>query len=294
MQIQPGAACFEVVAHRGARTLADSACVAPENTMPAFQEAARHGAAIELDVIATTNGRILVHHDDDTGRMYRLPGGEKPVRKASFAEMQKAVLNREGHEETVKKMLGPGSEYRMADAFLSTPIPELEEVLEALPNTRFYVELKTDNGQVRHGETNDLERRVADLIREKNLYQRVKVISFCTESLRKIKSLNPKITTGLDFELPAFMHKNRLLLSAYVWFARNWIGVDSLHPSYSDTTPDLVELAHKAGIPVIPWVSGQTRDEEKALFPKLLGMRVDGLITNAVDLLNEALAPNSP
>jgi glycerophosphoryl diester phosphodiesterase len=41
-------------------------------------------------------------------------------------------------------------------------------------------------------------------------------------------------------------------------------------------------------------VNQQTRQEEKALFPTLIGMGVDGLITNSVDLLHEALAKHTP
>lgn len=287
MPIQPN---FQIVAHRGVRTHADPLRMPPENTLPAFMESAREGVAIELDVIATTDGRLVIHHDDETGRMFSLPDGEKTVRKMTFAQLQNARFNTAGHEASVRKMLG-------ADAFFTTPaphrnvsIPELAPVLDQLPDTHVYVELKTYDREVRRNDNNQLEQRVARLIREKNLYHRVTVISFSPLSLRRIKQLDPRIPTGLDFEIPRWLRTNRLLLSAFVHlYARHWARVDTLHPSYDSISPTLVHLAHQAGMPIVPWVSGQTRQQEQALFPGLIRMGVDGLITNAVDLLKQAV-----
>ena len=52
-------------AHRG---LYDEQ-TAPENSMEAFRRAAQAGFGIELDVQLTRDGRMVVHHDGDTGRV---------------------------------------------------------------------------------------------------------------------------------------------------------------------------------------------------------------------------------
>ena len=58
-----------LVAHRG------GAALAPENTLPAFEQAARLGAdAFELDVRLTADGEVVVFHDDDTARVTGQPG----------------------------------------------------------------------------------------------------------------------------------------------------------------------------------------------------------------------------
>ncbi len=58
-----------LVAHRG------GAALAPENTLAAFEEAARLGAdAFELDVHLTADGEVVVFHDDDTLRVTGEPG----------------------------------------------------------------------------------------------------------------------------------------------------------------------------------------------------------------------------
>lgn len=281
---------FEVVAHRGARTLANHQQIAPENTMPSFEEAAKLGASIELDVIATTDGRIVVHHDDKTGRVFKLPGGDRLVRESSFADMQGAVLNEPGHEKTVKKMLGKGSSYQTPSHYKKITVPELETVLTQLPNTRFYVELKTDDEQVAHNTNNDLGARVVKLIQEKNLYDRVTVISFSPLALRRVKQLDPKIRTGLDFNLPHYAKKLPLGLKYFInVHAKRWAKVDDLLPNYRETNAQLVKIGHKAGMRVLPWVSGETRSQEQQHFPQLINLKVDGLISNAVDLLNQTL-----
>jgi glycerophosphoryl diester phosphodiesterase len=232
---------------------------------------------------------VVVHHDDATGKIFSLPGGEKPVRKASFAEIQAARFNPAGHEADVNRLLGMGGQYQTPAAFRAVTIPELETVLAALPQTRFYVELKTYDHEVRAHDNNDLEARVVRLIREKSLYNRVTVISFSPASLRRVKQLDARIRTGLDFRLPGWAGKHPWLARVFVTYAKRWVRADSLHPAYDDTSAALVDASHRSGLPVVPWVSGQTRDQEQALFPKLIGMGVDGLITNAVDVLNQEL-----
>jgi glycerophosphoryl diester phosphodiesterase len=100
----------EVIAHRGApREL-------PENTLPSFQRALDLGAAgIELDVHATRDDRVVVHHDPDV----LLPGalGRQPIRSLSFGELAGAGQ--------------PGG------------VPLLDEVLRLVAGrARLYVEIK--------------------------------------------------------------------------------------------------------------------------------------------------------
>lgn len=280
----------QVIAHRGVRTDANPENMAPENTMPAFMEAARQGAAIELDVISTTDGNLKVHHDNKTGRIFQIAGPQQDVHRLTAKAMGQATLNVAGHEATVNKMLGPGSQYKMPARYSTVTVPELENVLEALPDTHFYVELKVPDPELLRKGGNQLEKRVAQLIQDKHLYDQVTVISFSPHSLRKTKALNPHIKTGLNFSLLPWLRHNELFLNAFVnLYAKRWARVDSIHPSYDATNPMLVRIAHDAGMPLFTWVNKQTRNEEKAIFPELIDMQVDGIMTNAVDLLNQAV-----
>ena len=69
-----------VIAHRGA------SAYAPENTLKAFALAADMGADMsELDVICTSDGKLVVFHDDTTGRW---ESTDRVVRDITYADTQ--------------------------------------------------------------------------------------------------------------------------------------------------------------------------------------------------------------
>lgn len=282
---------FGVVGHRGATTNRNPERIMPENTLPAFHAAHQQGAAIELDVMTTRDGKVVVHHDFETGRIFRLPGRQKPIRETTWEELKNARFNAKGHEQSMNRLLGGKAAYKSPDCFEKLTVPKLKTVLEQLPEAKFSIELKNPSPL----KPNPLERKVASLIKEKNLYNQVTVLGFSPFSLRKIKQIDPKIHTALNFELPEIVKKSPFLMKGFVnLYAKKLVGVDALQPRYGDVTPALVELSHKAGMPITPWVNKETRAGEQAKMPQLIDMGVDGLITNSVDLLNEALKQAAP
>lgn len=69
-----------VIAHRGA------SAYAPENTMPAFELAVRQGAdMLELDVLRSADGVLVVFHDDTTERW---DGQQRLAASCTLAELQ--------------------------------------------------------------------------------------------------------------------------------------------------------------------------------------------------------------
>jgi glycerophosphoryl diester phosphodiesterase len=96
----------QVIAHRGA------SAAAPENSLAAFRQAVALGAdGIELDVHASADGALVVHHDP------RLAGGD------AIAELTLGAIR-------ASKL--PNGE----------PIPTLEEALQAAAPADVWVELK--------------------------------------------------------------------------------------------------------------------------------------------------------
>lgn len=71
----------------------------PENSLTAFEAAARRGYAIELDVRPTKDGVIVVFHDDDLKRMC---GKNALVRDLTFRELRGLTLN--GTEEVIPSL----------------------------------------------------------------------------------------------------------------------------------------------------------------------------------------------
>ena len=280
---------FWVVAHRGVRTDKETNRIAPENTIPAFQEAARYGAAIELDVMTTADGKLAIHHDWNTGRIFKIAGKQKPVSQTSWKELANAKLNVQQHEADVNRLMGKEAHYQTPDKFLTVSTPQLDTVLDEVPDTHIFVELKAVKGKKQ-----DLAKAVVDTIHRKQAKERVTVISFDAYSLRQVKEQDPSIRTALNFTLPTAFRNNKPFLWAYTrLFAKGWAKADGLQPNYASATPTLVKLGHSAGMPVVPWVNDETRAQEQATFPRLLAMGVDGIITNAVDLLKQTMGKST-
>ncbi|MDQ3663053.1 MAG: glycerophosphodiester phosphodiesterase family protein [Actinomycetota bacterium] len=70
---------FEVVDHRGAHNQRD------ENTVPAIRLGARRGQSIEIDVSATSDGHLILMHDN---RIDRTTNGEGLVAEMTFEEIR--------------------------------------------------------------------------------------------------------------------------------------------------------------------------------------------------------------
>ncbi len=74
-------------AHRG---LHHTDGTAPENSLPAFREAAKYGYGIELDVHITKDDQIVVFHDDD---LLRMCGVDAKTEDFTYAELQELTLD---------------------------------------------------------------------------------------------------------------------------------------------------------------------------------------------------------
>jgi glycerophosphoryl diester phosphodiesterase len=68
------------IAHRGMHDQ-----IAPENSMPAFENAIRHGFHIEIDVHVTKDGVVVVHHDDS---LMRMCGVNKKIKNCTLQEIK--------------------------------------------------------------------------------------------------------------------------------------------------------------------------------------------------------------
>ncbi len=115
-----------VFGHRGA------AALAPENTLPSFALAAQLGADfLELDVHGTSDGTVIVLHDETVDRT---TSGTGIAREMAWREVER---------------LDAGHWFRFGSRDDSFPfrgqgvrIPTLDEVLRAFPAHRFNIEIK--------------------------------------------------------------------------------------------------------------------------------------------------------
>ena len=152
------------IAHRG---LHDSKL--PENSLGAFDAAAKNGYPIELDVRLTDDGTVVVFHDDALGRM---TGKDGYVSKISSSELNECKLL--------------NGEKKPSDFC----IPTLKEVLELVDGkVPLLVEIKNT------GSVGSLEKKTATLLSE---YKgKFAVQSFNPFSVEYFKVNMPDVPRGI-------------------------------------------------------------------------------------------------
>jgi len=242
------------IAHRGA------SAAAPPNTLAAFEKAIELGAdGIEFDVHFSADGVPVVIHDftvdattDGSGRV---------------ADLTLAQL----------KQLDAGT--RFDPAFTGERIPTLDEVLEAVSGRRGWggelllnIELKTtspgDNG---------LERAVITLVEQHSLSRRVLFSSFNPFSLRRAKRIAPHIPAGLLYDQGLSLPLRRAWLA---FLAPH----EARHPHYKMVDARYMAWARRRGYRVNTWTV-----DDPAEMRRLVGLGVNGIITNVPDVLRSVL-----
>jgi len=135
------------IAHRG------GAQEAEENTLPAFAHAVSLGYAhVELDVHATRDGEVVVHHDATLARM---TGDPRPVAALDWAQLSR--LRTHG----------------------GAAIPRLAEVFDAFPDLCLTIEAKSDA----------VVEPLAEVIRRTGAVERVCVGAFRAARTRRLREL---------------------------------------------------------------------------------------------------------
>ncbi|MBD3583107.1 glycerophosphodiester phosphodiesterase [Flavobacterium selenitireducens] len=152
---------MQVIAHRGAKGHV------PENTIAAFEKALELGVdGIELDVFLSSDGEIVVFHDEHTERLTGVSG--------RIAEMQLADIRK----LRVDKVHG---------------VPTLEEVLRFVDG-RAMVNIELKVATAARPVTELVERFASDYRWD---YDRFLISSFDWAALKEIRSWNPGIPLGV-------------------------------------------------------------------------------------------------
>ncbi len=238
-----------VFGHRGAS--AD----APENTLAAFELAADMGAdGVELDVQLSKDGEAVICHDFFVDKTTNAHG-----RVDAF---------------TVEELRALDAGSWFSPAFVGQYIPTLRELFERLGRRLlFNVELKSESLR-----DNGLERRVAQLIREFDLYDRVIVSSFNPAALWRMRRLDRRVDLGLLYYEEQPIHLRR------AW-ARYLIPFQAMHPYYPMVDERYMAWARRNRYKVNVWT---VDDEEEAR--RLLRLGVNIIITNRPGVMRRVVA----
>lgn len=154
-----------IIGHRGTPALA------PENTLASAKLAYQHGSdMIENDIHITTDGVVVVHHDET---LERTTTGTGLIEDYSFAELRGFTANNQFPEE-----------------FPNEPIPALCEYFEEFKHTDVVhvIEIKSENER--------LVPALAGLLNELDVMNQVVAISFIPEQLRRLRKHAPGVSCG--------------------------------------------------------------------------------------------------
>ena len=225
-------------AHRGA------SAHAPENTLAAFELAARQGApAIEFDVKLSSDRQVIIIHDQT---LERTTNGTGAVIRQPLAALRE---------------LDAGSWYS-AD-FRGEKIPTLDEVFAAVGH-KLLINVELTNYA---SPFDGLVDEVVALVKKHGLQDRILFSSFFFTNLVIAGRLLPRV--------PRAQLIQEGLSGAWERAAAGFMSVDAEHPYLSDVSARTVSRVHAKGRRVHVWTVNNPDDMRR-----LRAMGVDGIFTD--------------
>lgn len=233
--IYPGENSPLLYGHRGYSS------IAPENTLPAFQELLNHNIpGVELDIHLCSSGELIVTHDHN---LKRVTGVDMLIENADYSSINKLDAGRWKDEK-----------------FAGTKLPLLREVFDLLGSRLYYdIEIKSEST-----EKTGLEDSLFKLIKEYKLEERVMVSSFNPMPVKFFKKTAPHIPTAIiyskDEDLP--------------WYLRHgegrWIAATDILKPYHK----MIKKA-RGSRPFVTWTVDEPEEAER-----LIAAGVKGIISN--------------
>ena len=242
-----------VIAHRGA------SAYAPENTLAAFKLAFDLGAdGIELDVELTKDGVPVVFHFDPAEQTH----GLRTLKGMTLAQV---------------KQLDAGAWF--GAKFSGEKIPTLAEVLAAI-ETRGLIVIEIKWSAVALGNA-DLERATAKVIAQASNRDNFVISSFHPIALYRMRRLTPNLPRALIYQselMPAVLNG--------AWF-RFLVRPHALHMAIQMVDSKRAIWARRKGYPIVAW-----HTEQPAEMRRLITLGVDGIMSNAPDVLRRVVDEN--
>ncbi len=234
-----------ITAHRG------SSRKAPENTKKAVSTAIEDGAGYaEIDVMETSDGEIILSHDDT---WQRTAGVNKAVWELSYAETRKLEVGGWFHEQ-----------------FRGEPVPTLGEIMEITRGRiRLNIELKNNKHDQR------LPERVAELIRTRNMEPECIVASFDPVMLERFRKTGISVPTVMLIGNEQTLQSYRLSAEPH-----EFVSIKS-----TLITEDIIKQAKAAGRQVLAW----TVNDEPTI-ERMLDYGVHSVITSYPDKVKTVIA----
>ncbi|MGW7436813.1 glycerophosphodiester phosphodiesterase [Streptomyces sp. NPDC054849] len=252
-----------VYAHRGA------SAYAPENTLEAVDLAMQLGFDwVENDVQRTKDGELVVIHDDTLARttdVEQLFPDRKPWKVQDFTAAEIARLD---------------AGRWFAEEYAGASVPTLREYLDRVRRNHQRLLLEIKKPELYPGIEEQTLRVLGEAgwLDERRVSQRLVVQSFSADCVRIVHKLRPDLVTAFLGTPPVAE------LPRYAEFT------DRINPWHTTISADWVAAvhglrgAHGRAMEVDTWIV-----DDAATARKVQAMGVDGIITNAPDVVREAV-----
>jgi glycerophosphoryl diester phosphodiesterase len=232
-------------AHRGGAAEGD------ENTTAAFTRAVDLGYRyVETDVHATADGVPVVIHDP---ALDRTAGRSGRVADLTWADLATIRVNG------------------------AAVVPRLDEVLDAWPQIRFNVDVKSD----------PVVEPAVKAVRRTGAEDRVLLASFSDRRLARVRALaGPRVATSLGLgEVTRLRLASTAGLRLRVPASAIAAQIPVRHGRLTVLTPRFLAYLHRLGLAVHIWTI-----DEPEMMNRLLDMGVDGIMTDRIDILRDVFA----
>jgi glycerophosphoryl diester phosphodiesterase len=283
----------------------------PENTLSAFKRACALGCdAIELDVLVSGDGELIVHHDFKLKpEIARTPdgawvssGSQLAIKDLTLAQLKTYDVGR------LRPKTSYASRYPEQTPVDGERIPTLKEVIDLFkkacsPTTRLLVEIKTSPEEPDMTPPPEVvSDKIVRMVKDEGIAERTWILSFDWRNLVHIqKTAQELATVYLTISGLGLNNLKPNQTGASPWMAG--LDIDDFSgsapqavkaaggrvwsPFFKNLTPESLAEAHQLGLLVSVWTP-DTPDDLK----KMTEMKVDAITTNRPDVLKQLLESN--
>lgn len=252
-----------VIAHQGGDG------VWPGDTMFAYENAVKIGAdVLEMDAHITKDGQIVLMHDEQVDRT---TDGTGLIEDLTLEQLKQLDAAYQWSNDDGKTFPYRGQ---------GIQVPTLEELFQKFPQMRYVIEIKLTQ--------NPIDKPLCDLIRKRNMQDKVVIASFHDEAMQNFRKTCPEIATSASRgEVTTFVIFGKVFLSGLILPE-----YQSIQPPYDPAesknipimTKRFIREAHTKNIAVEPWTV-----DDPALMKQYIEWGVDGIMTDRPDLMMQVL-----
>jgi glycerophosphoryl diester phosphodiesterase len=263
----------DLQAHRGGRGLM------PENSIAAMKHAIDLGTVttLEMDVLISKDGKVVVSHDPYfNAAIPTTPEGKYLDAK----EAPKTLLYTMPYDSIRKYDVGlkphPDFPKQHKQAAIKPLLADLVDAVEQYAGSRkmyYNIEIKSKEKTdgINHPGVEEFVSRVMDVLKQKNILDRVTIQSFDPRPLNLLHKQYPSLKTSFLVDKDAGRLDEQLTKLDYIPAIYS--------PAMATVTKEMIDGCHKRNIKVVVWTVNKPEDMQK-----LITIGADGIISDYPNL----------